>query len=63
MTELADRPAGSAKTVPAKTPASPRTVAAPGAAGPAVDVAALGELLLGKWAETRRTARTLAGRP
>ncbi|KNC19874.1 acyl-CoA dehydrogenase [Arthrobacter sp. RIT-PI-e] len=28
-----------------------------------VDVAALGELLLGRWADVRRTARTLAGRP
>ncbi len=29
----------------------------------AVDVAELGELLLGRWAEVRRTARALAGRP
>ncbi len=33
------------------------------AADPAVDVAALGELLLGKWAQTRRQARALAARP
>ncbi len=30
---------------------------------PAVDVAALGELLLGRWADVRRQARELAGRP
>ncbi|MCY0906476.1 acyl-CoA dehydrogenase [Arthrobacter sp. H14-L1] len=33
------------------------------AADPGVDVAALGELLLGKWAHTRRRARALAARP
>ncbi|MFI2562866.1 acyl-CoA dehydrogenase [Paenarthrobacter sp. NPDC018779] len=32
-------------------------------AGPAVDVAALGEQLLGTWAGVRRQARELAGRP
>ncbi|HET9349161.1 MAG TPA: acyl-CoA dehydrogenase family protein, partial [Arthrobacter sp.] len=66
MTELADRPAGSPTSIPHRMPASPRPAAAPGAtaaAAPAVDVAALGELLLGKWADTRRTARVLAGRP
>lgn len=31
--------------------------------GPTVDVAALGEALLGKWAEVRLQARALAGRP
>ncbi|MCZ2402630.1 acyl-CoA dehydrogenase family protein [Paenarthrobacter sp. Z7-10] len=34
-----------------------------GGGADAVDVAALGELLLGKWANVRREARLLAGRP
>ncbi|KRE78550.1 acyl-CoA dehydrogenase [Arthrobacter sp. Soil763] len=54
MTELANRPAG--------TSSSAAGAAAPDAA-PAVDVAALGEQLLGKWAAVRREARALAGRP
>ncbi|WP_285313803.1 acyl-CoA dehydrogenase [Pseudarthrobacter sp. fls2-241-R2A-168] len=59
MTELVDRPAGRRQR-----PAT-RATAANGAADarPAVDVAGLGEQLLGKWAETRRQARDLAARP
>jgi acyl-CoA oxidase len=59
MTELVDRPAGRRQR-----PAA-RATAANGAADarPAVDVAGLGEQLLGKWAETRRQARDLAARP
>lgn len=50
MTEVADRPSG--------------TSSRPAPAGqPAVDVAALGEQLLGKWAHVRRQARDLAARP
>jgi len=51
MTELADHTA-------LHTPS-----AAPRTGSPAVDVAALGEQLLGKWAAVRRQARELAGRP
>lgn len=57
MTEVVDRTTakGPAPTVAA---ASERT-----AAEPAVDVAALGEQLLGKWADSRRRARELASHP
>ncbi|UVJ37719.1 acyl-CoA dehydrogenase [Arthrobacter sp. CJ23] len=54
MTEVADRTTAGA---PATSPEEPETVL------PAVDVAALGELLLGDWADIRRAARELAGRP
>ncbi|MBO1269066.1 acyl-CoA dehydrogenase family protein [Arthrobacter cavernae] len=54
MTEVADRTTAAA---PAASPEDLETVQ------PAVDVAALGELLLGQWAVIRRTARELAGRP
>ena len=69
MTELADRRAGAAQNTPAASPAAAPGTAGPGrpagplTAGPVVDVAALGELLLGKWADTRRTSRALAGLP
>ncbi|BCW84404.1 acyl-CoA dehydrogenase [Arthrobacter sp. NicSoilE8] len=58
MTEVVDR---------ASSPASPgsTTAAADGAkvaVEPRVDVAALGEQLLGRWADIRRHARDLAGR-
>ncbi len=55
MTELVDRPAGHRQSRAAMS-------AAPGAtsAQPAVDVDALGEQLLGKWAAIRRQARNLA---
>ncbi|WP_163163683.1 acyl-CoA dehydrogenase [Arthrobacter sp. Alg241-R88] len=59
MTELVDRPAGNRRR--------PTTVAAAasGAASaqPAVDVDALGEQLLGKWAAVRLQARNLAASP
>ena len=55
MTELADRPAGATRNTTAPSASK--------AAVPVVDVAFLGELLLGKWADTRRTARALAGQP
>ncbi|MDQ4046642.1 MAG: acyl-CoA dehydrogenase, partial [Actinomycetota bacterium] len=50
MTELADRISGT-------------TIGAVDGGRPAVDVAALGEQLLGKWADIRRQARELAARP
>lgn len=50
MTEVADRP-------------SDTTFDAADGGPPAVDVAALGEQLLGKWADIRRQARELAARP
>lgn len=56
MTEVADRTSSGTRE-PAGTPAAAH------AGGPSVDVAELGELLLGKWADVRRTARELAGRP
>jgi acyl-CoA oxidase len=60
MTEVADRPTGA----PSR-PAPAGTVTGQSANGgtPAVDVAALGEQLLGKWADVRRQARELAARP
>jgi acyl-CoA oxidase len=59
MTELVDRPARRRQR-----PATAAAVASGAAiAQPAVDVDALGEQLLGKWAATRRQARTLAARP
>ncbi|QHK19141.1 acyl-CoA dehydrogenase [Pseudarthrobacter psychrotolerans] len=57
MTEVVDRPTGPEAAVTSPT-AGHGT-----AAQPAVDVAALGEQLLGKWAESRRQSRTLAGDP
>lgn len=64
MTEVADRRSG-ASFRPA--PAGTATSAGAGARIPtppaAVDVAALGEQLLGKWAHVRRQARELAARP
>ena len=67
MTELADRPAEPTIS-PARAPeASPAPAAArttgTKTGSPAVDVAALGEQLLGKWAAVRRQSRELAGRP
>lgn len=57
MTEVVDRPAG-------KGPAAGLSGARQHPAVlPAVDVAALGEQLLGKWAASRRQARALAGQP
>ncbi|WP_426297556.1 acyl-CoA dehydrogenase [Arthrobacter sp. R-11] len=52
MTEVVDRSASGTK--PAGSEA---------AGTPAVDVAVLGDLLLGRWADVRRAARELAGRP
>ena len=69
MTELADRTTGNAPRrrpqpqQPAATTAAGRS-GQPGSPGaPAVDVAALGEQLLGKWADIRLKSRGLAGRP
>ena len=59
MTELVDRPAGSRQRPATAATAASRTAEAK----PAVDVDVLGEQLLGKWAEVRRQARTLAARP
>jgi acyl-CoA oxidase len=59
MTELVDRPARRGQR-----PATAAAAAFGGSeAQPAVDVDALGEQLLGKWAAIRRQARTLAARP
>lgn len=59
MTELVDRPARRGQR-----PATAAAAAFGGSeAQPAVDVDALGEQLLGKWAAIRREARTLAARP
>ncbi|CCQ46342.1 acyl-CoA dehydrogenase, middle domain protein [Pseudarthrobacter siccitolerans] len=59
MTELVDRPAGRRQRPGTVAAAASRTAEAQ----PAVDVDVLGEQLLGKWAEVRRQARTLAARP
>lgn len=58
MTATTDRPAARPDR-----PAGPPRDAAPGDATPAVDVAALGEQLLGRYAELRRGARAVAGDP
>jgi acyl-CoA oxidase len=55
MTEVVDRPTG------LEVGATSTTADHGTAAQPAVDVAALGEQLLGKWAESRRQSRVLAG--
>lgn len=52
MTEVVDRRTDTTSSRPA-----------PAGTQPAVDVAALGEQLLGKWADVRRQARELAARP
>ena len=64
MTEVVDRPAGKGPRPAGRTNVSAsRSNARPGNAQPAVDVAALGEQLLGKWAGIRRQARLLAESP
>jgi acyl-CoA oxidase len=64
MTELADRAAERAASPAPATTTTNAPAATTGPAGsPTVDVAALGELLLGRWAGVRRQARELAGRP
>ncbi|MDV8148230.1 acyl-CoA dehydrogenase [Arthrobacter sp. B10-11] len=57
MTDVVDRPASQAGRRPAGRTNHPVS------ASPAVDVAALGEQLLGKWAHIRRHSRELSGRP
>ena len=52
MTQLTDRPTQQAPSASAESPATPT-----------VDVAALGEHLMGRWGDVRRTARALAARP
>jgi acyl-CoA oxidase len=59
MTEVVDRTTSSTREPAGAAAGSQPAVPV----APAVDVAALGELLLGKWAHIRRTARDLAGRP
>jgi acyl-CoA oxidase len=59
MTEVVDRPTGKG---PGPAAALKRATGSVGGQ-PAVDVAALGEQLLGKWAGVRRQARELAARP
>ncbi|WP_457962399.1 acyl-CoA dehydrogenase family protein [Arthrobacter sp. D1-29] len=59
MTELVDRPAGRGSRPAADTQGDGK----PGSGQPAVDVAGLGRLLLGRWAEIRLQARDLAARP
>lgn len=61
MTEVVDRSGSSTTSKTASTSASAAIVGAAGT--PAVDIAALGEQLLGKWAAIRHQARDLAGQP
>ncbi|HJV98718.1 MAG TPA: acyl-CoA dehydrogenase [Arthrobacter sp.] len=64
MTEVVDRPAGKGRRPANRANAgSTPSIAQPRKAQPAVDVAALGEQLLGKWAGIRRQARHLAESP
>ncbi|MDR6505558.1 acyl-CoA dehydrogenase [Arthrobacter oryzae] len=56
MTDVVDRPASQANRPAGRTKQ-------PADGSPAVDVAALGEQLLGKWAHIRRHSRELSGRP
>lgn len=64
MTEVADRPTGAPSRPAPEGNATGQSANGliPGGT-PAVDVAALGEQLLGKWADVRRQARELAARP
>lgn len=62
MTEVVDRPKGPRTDGQANAGATASN-ARPGNAQPAIDVAALGEQLLGKWAGIRRQARQLAENP
>lgn len=55
MSQLADRTT--------KTPATRAATPAAQTAAPVVDVAELGEVLMGRWADIRRQARLLAARP
>ncbi|HEY8702893.1 MAG TPA: acyl-CoA dehydrogenase [Arthrobacter sp.] len=57
MTEVVDRTAGRPNRPGVRRAANPES------AQPAVDVAALGEQLLGRWAGVRRQARELAAHP
>ncbi len=57
MTEVADRTSSSNRAAAGRAASTQ-----PATPAPTVDVAALGELLLGKWAHIRHTARELAGR-
>lgn len=64
MTEVVDRPAGKGPRPAGRNNVSaPPSSARPGNAQPAIDVAGLGEQLLGKWAGIRRQARQLAESP
>lgn len=56
MTDVVDRPSGQASRPAGRTKQ-------PAGGQPAVDVAALGEQLLGNWAHIRRHSRELSGRP
>ena len=56
MSQLADHSSKSPATTAGATPAIP-------AVGPVVDVAELGDVLMGRWAGIRRQARALAARP
>ena len=58
MSQITDRPATSPAT---RTPTPAAKATTP--AGPTVDVVALGEQLMGRWSDVRRTARALAARP
>ncbi|WP_066291290.1 acyl-CoA dehydrogenase family protein [Arthrobacter sp. B6] len=62
MTEVVDRPKGPRTDGQANAGATASN-ARPGNAQPAIDVAALGEQLLGRWAGIRRQARQLAENP
>ncbi|MGK3956025.1 acyl-CoA dehydrogenase [Arthrobacter sp. R4] len=64
MTEVVDRPTGKGPRPAKQTRASALPSSGQhGKAQPAVDVAALGEQLLGRWASIRRQARQLAKSP
>ncbi|MFJ5696878.1 acyl-CoA dehydrogenase [Arthrobacter sp. NPDC093139] len=64
MTEVADRRSGASfRPAPAGTATSASAGGRIPTSPPAVDVAALGEQMLGKWADVRRQARELAARP
>ena len=62
MSQLTDRPAAT----PSAAPRAKHPVTAPAVqkeAAPVIDVVALGQLLMGRWADVRRTSRALAARP
>ena len=63
MTQVAEPSVSAPSETPIDPAAEPAAGPAAAPAEPRVDVAALGDLLMGRWADIRRTARTYAADP